>query len=60
MRENRWFQSMLSKCSLTNGKYLQAGVLVNGVFEKTDKGTSQGGNISRICKHKKIILENIK
>ena len=23
-------------------KYLQAGVLVNGVFEKTDKGTPQG------------------
>ena len=29
-------------------KYLQAGVLVNGVFEKTDKGTPQGGNISPI------------
>ena len=27
-------------------KYLQAGVLVNGVFEKTEKGTPQGGNIS--------------
>lgn len=29
-------------------KYLQAGVLVNGVFEKTEKGTPQGGNISPI------------
>lgn len=29
-------------------KYLQAGVLVNGIFEKTDKGTPQGGNISPI------------
>lgn len=29
-------------------KYLQAGVLVNGVFEKTNKGTPQGGNISPI------------
>lgn len=29
-------------------KYLQAGVLVNGVFEKTKKGTPQGGNISPI------------
>ena len=29
-------------------KYLQAGVLVNGVFENTEKGTSQGGNISPI------------
>ena len=33
-------------------KYLQAGVLVNGVFEKTEKGTPQGGNIS-------LILSNI-
>lgn len=29
-------------------KYLQAGVLVNGVFEDTEKGTPQGGNISPI------------
>lgn len=29
-------------------KYLQAGVLVKGVFEKTEKGTPQGGNISPI------------
>ena len=29
-------------------KYLQAGVLVNGVFEKTERGTPQGGNISPI------------
>lgn len=29
-------------------KYLQAGFLVNGVFEKTEKGTPQGGNISPI------------
>ena len=29
-------------------KYLQAGVLLNGVFEKTEKGTPQGGNISPI------------
>ena len=29
-------------------KYLQAGVLVNGVFERTEKGTPQGGNISPI------------
>lgn len=29
-------------------KYLQAGVLVNGVFENTEKGTPQGGNISPI------------
>ena len=29
-------------------KYLQAGELVNGVFEKTEKGTPQGGNISPI------------
>ena len=29
-------------------KYLQAGVLVNGVFEKTETGTPQGGNISPI------------
>lgn len=29
-------------------KYLQAGVLVNGVFEKAEKGTPQGGNISPI------------
>ena len=29
-------------------KYLQAGVLVNGVFEKTEQGTPQGGNISPI------------
>ena len=29
-------------------KYLQAGALVNGVFEKTEKGTPQGGNISPI------------
>ena len=29
-------------------KYLQAGVLINGVFEKTEKGTPQGGNISPI------------
>jgi RNA-directed DNA polymerase len=29
-------------------KYLQAGVLVNGVFEKTEEGTPQGGNISPI------------
>ena len=29
-------------------KYLQAGVPVNGVFEKTEKGTPQGGNISPI------------
>lgn len=29
-------------------KYLHAGVLVNGVFEKTEKGTPQGGNISPI------------
>ena len=29
-------------------KYLQAGVLVNGVFEKTEKGTPQCGNISPI------------
>ena len=29
-------------------KYLQAGVLVNGVFEKSEKGTPQGGNISPI------------
>ena len=29
-------------------KYLQAGVLVNGVYEKTERGTPQGGNISPI------------
>ena len=29
-------------------KYLQARVLVNGAFEKTEKGTPQGGNISPI------------
>jgi group II intron reverse transcriptase/maturase len=29
-------------------KYLQAGVLVNGVFEKAEKGTPQGGNISPV------------
>ena len=29
-------------------KYLQAGVLVNGVFERTERGTPQGGNISPI------------
>lgn len=29
-------------------KYLQAGVLVNGVFERTEEGTPQGGNISPI------------
>ncbi len=29
-------------------KYLQAGVLEKGVFEKTEKGTPQGGNISPI------------
>lgn len=29
-------------------KYLQAGVLVKGIFEKTEKGTPQGGNISPI------------
>ena len=29
-------------------KYLQAGVLINGVFERTEKGTPQGGNISPI------------
>lgn len=29
-------------------KYLQAGVLVNGVFERSEKGTPQGGNISPI------------
>lgn len=29
-------------------KYLQAGVLVNEVFEKTEQGTPQGGNISPI------------
>lgn len=29
-------------------KYLQAGVLVKGVFEKTEQGTPQGGNISPI------------
>lgn len=29
-------------------RYLQAGVLVNGVFEKTEEGTPQGGNISPI------------
>lgn len=29
-------------------KYLKAGVLVNGVFERTEKGTPQGGNISPI------------
>ena len=29
-------------------KYLQAGVMVKGVFEKTEKGTPQGGNISPI------------
>ena len=27
-------------------KYLKAGVMVNGVFEKTDVGTPQGGNLS--------------
>ncbi|MEI3392954.1 MAG: hypothetical protein V8R39_07795 [Clostridia bacterium] len=32
-------------------KYLQAGVLVNGVFERTDFGTPQGGNISPILKN---------
>lgn len=26
-------------------KYLHAGVLVKGVFKKTEKGTPQGGNI---------------
>ena len=31
-------------------KYLQAGVLVNGVFEETEKGTPQGGNISLITR----------
>ena len=29
-------------------RYLQAGVLVNGVFEMREKGTPQGGNISPI------------
>ena len=29
-------------------KYLQAGVLENGLFRKTEKGTPQGGNISPI------------
>ena len=29
-------------------KYLQAGVLENGLFKRTDKGTPQGGNISPI------------
>lgn len=29
-------------------KYLQAGALVNGVIEKTEEGTPQGGNISPI------------
>ena len=29
-------------------RYLQAGVLVNGVFERTEKGTPRGGNISPI------------
>lgn len=37
-----------NKVALLIGKYLQAGVLVNGIFEKTEKGTIQGGNISLI------------
>lgn len=38
-------------------KYLQAGVLVNGVFEKTEKGTPQWGNISPILSN--IVLNEL-
>lgn len=38
-------------------KYLQAGVLVNGVFEKTEKGTPQEGNISPILSN--IVLNEL-